>query len=168
MRPTSWTFSLDMGECGFCSNVLELQFGPLGLALRRSRVSFLRRQLLVISGADWRKSDPVAAASRVHVVRSGCPWADARSRLRARAVSLWPRPLRFHHMAKRHARSGPPPPTLFLFFESVILKWFIGLSFTFWQNKYTTSGNRWQTISTFHTTMALSCIMEGELLFKAT
>lgn len=38
-------------------------------------------------------------------------------------------------------------------------------SFMFWQTRCITSGNRWQTISTVHMTMALSCIMEGELLF---
>lgn len=66
----------------------------------------LHHKLLVISGADWRKPDPVTADSWVHVVRSGCPWINARPRLCTWAVSLWPWPLCHNRMEKHHARSG--------------------------------------------------------------
>lgn len=63
-------------------------------------------KLLVISGTDGRKPDPVAADSWLHVVRGGCPWINARPRLCAWAVSLWPRPIRHHYVEKHHTRLG--------------------------------------------------------------
>ena len=68
--------------------------------------SSARPKLLVVSGADWRKSDPVPADSWLHVVRSRCPRADARPRLRTRAVPLGPGPLCLNYMEKHHARLG--------------------------------------------------------------
>lgn len=69
-------------------------------------ISVPRHKLLVISGADWRKPDPVAADSWVHVVGGGCPWVNACPRLRTWAVSLRPRPVRHDYVEKHHARSG--------------------------------------------------------------
>lgn len=129
-------------------------------------ISLLRLKLLVISGSNRRKPDPVTADSWVHVVRSGCPRVHARARLCTRAVSLRPRPLCLNCVEKHHTRFGSPPHIILhsesLFFTSPTL------SFMFWQTKCTTSGNRWQTIWTVHMITALSCIMEGELLFEAT
>lgn len=69
-------------------------------------ISVVHPKLLVVPGADWRKPDPVTADPWLHVVRSGCPRADARPWLCARAVSLRPRPLCHNCVEKHHARLG--------------------------------------------------------------
>lgn len=63
-------------------------------------------KLLVISGADWRKPDPVTTESWVHVVRSGRPWIHACSWLCTWAVPLRPRSLRHNCMEKHRTRLG--------------------------------------------------------------
>lgn len=56
-----------------------------------------------------------------------------------------------------------------VFLSFILAKWVLCLlSFMFQQITCITSGNSWQTTSTVHMTMAQSCIMEGELLFKTT
>lgn len=69
-------------------------------------ISVPHHKLLVISGADWRKPDPVAADSWLHVVRGGCTWINACPRLCAWTVSLWPRPVRHDYVEKHRARLG--------------------------------------------------------------
>lgn len=140
-------------------------------------ISALHPKLLVISGTDWRKPDLVTADSWVYLVGRCCPWINARPWLCTWAVSLWPRPLCYYRLEKHHARSGWCQSKYvvasikpFLYSLSLILaKWVLcPLSFMFQQITCITLGNSWQTISTVHMTMAQSCIMEGELLFKAT
>lgn len=103
-RPVSWTSSLDTGECASVLLVVDfwccfhLTFWWWHI------ISVSHHKLLVISGADWRKPDSVAADSRLHVVRGGCPWINARPWLCAWAVSLWPRPVRHHYVEKHHGR----------------------------------------------------------------
>lgn len=129
-------------------------------------------KLLVISGTDWRKPDPVTADSWLHVVRGGCPWINARPGLCAWAVSFWPRPVRHHYVEKHHARLGWKSNLLSHFFWHLQVfhdrlslfeyKWLL----MFFQNKGITSENSWPTISIVLMTMAHSCIMEGELIFR--
>lgn len=52
--------------------------------------------------------------------------------------------------------------------HKVCIQSFSPYEFVFWQIISITSGSRWQTTSIVHMTTALSCIMEGELLFEAT
>lgn len=169
MSPTSWTFSLDMGEPSCRSSSSEFSslfacvhlFFLLFISVFFVVVVFKHSKLLVIPGTDWRKSDPVPADPWVHVVRSGRARANARPGLCARAVSLRPGQLCHNHVEEHHARSEWTTPGKFLW---RVLKhiFFFGV---FYQISYTTSGNRWQTTSTAHMTTTPSCIMEGELLY---
>ncbi len=146
------------------------------IVMMTNDTSVLHRKLLVISRADWRKPDPVTADSWVHVVRSGCPWVNACPWLCAWAISLWPRPLCYNCMEKHYARfvNYHFPAMLLCYCETFPLTLFFHtiwvvcpLSSMFWQTNFITSGNKWQTTSIVHMTTALSCIMEGELLFEA-
>lgn len=87
----SWSFSVCV--CVLLSCFLFIFFVALS-------------KLLVISGPDRRKSDPVPADPRVHVVRSGCARANARPGLCARAVPLWPRQLCDDCVEEHHGRWG--------------------------------------------------------------
>lgn len=107
MRATSLIFSLDMGEYGCYVWLLhDFYFCWFCIVTITHVISVLRPKLLVISGADWRKPDPVTADSWVHLVRGCCPWVNACPWLCTWAVSLWPRPLCFDCMEKHHERSG--------------------------------------------------------------
>lgn len=132
-RPVSWTSSLDMGECLSLFLVVASIFG-FNLTFWWSHIiSVPYPKLLVISGTDWRKPDPVAADSWLHVVRGGCPWINACPRLCAWTVSLWPRPVCHDYVEKYYARLGWKSNWLFLdiiffMFATVFLDWL----FLFW------------------------------------